>query len=200
MLFGGNFWYSRATGSLVKSPDAEQAQHPPVDTQEMGLPDTACIAYRLSQAQYRSFYEAVWGRDTLNINFPMPDTERICDTPGGAAQFGTNTEPIPLLPEDRTRATTVYTRWAESLDAYERGREVSPFTSKFDAFLKGTYTLTADERARDRLFHGQRSCNSCHIDGQWTALNPNTQFDNTNTAPPTPVLPCFRSPTAPPPL
>jgi cytochrome c peroxidase len=49
-FFGGNFWDARSTGYLLQSPDAEQAQHPPVDTQEMAMPDTACIAFRLSQA------------------------------------------------------------------------------------------------------------------------------------------------------
>src|SRR5665811_999458 len=34
LFAGGNFWDSRATGYLLGSPDAEQAQHPPVDTQE----------------------------------------------------------------------------------------------------------------------------------------------------------------------
>src|SRR6267142_472641 len=36
LFFGGNFWDSRATGYLLRSPDAEQAQGPPVDTQEIG--------------------------------------------------------------------------------------------------------------------------------------------------------------------
>src|SRR6266849_3470619 len=45
LFFGGNFWDSRATGYLVGSPDAEQSQHPPVDTQEHALPDAACIAF-----------------------------------------------------------------------------------------------------------------------------------------------------------
>src|SRR5882724_6039830 len=35
LFFGGNFWDSRATGYLLRNADAEQAQHPPVDTQEM---------------------------------------------------------------------------------------------------------------------------------------------------------------------
>src|SRR6267143_1282890 len=39
---GGAFWDGRATGYILQSADAEQAQHPPVDTQEMGMPDTAC--------------------------------------------------------------------------------------------------------------------------------------------------------------
>src|SRR5258705_4624633 len=61
LFFGGNFWDARSTGYLLQSPDAEQAQHPPVDPGEMGFPDTACIAYRLSQAEYRPLFEAVWG-------------------------------------------------------------------------------------------------------------------------------------------
>ena len=32
LFFGGNFWDSRATGYLLRNPDAEQAQGPPVDT------------------------------------------------------------------------------------------------------------------------------------------------------------------------
>src|SRR3984893_4236439 len=48
LFFGGNFFDSRATGYLLRIPDAEQAQGPPVDTQEMGFPDTACVAFRLT--------------------------------------------------------------------------------------------------------------------------------------------------------
>src|SRR6201988_1178386 len=47
-FFGGNFWDARSTGFQLQSADAEQAQHPPVDTQEMGFAETACIAFRLS--------------------------------------------------------------------------------------------------------------------------------------------------------
>src|ERR1700741_4206995 len=50
---GGEFWDARATGYKLQSPDAEQAQHPPVDTQEMGFPDTACIAFRIAEEPYR---------------------------------------------------------------------------------------------------------------------------------------------------
>jgi hypothetical protein len=31
-FFGGNFWDSRSTGNKLSSPNAEQAQHPPVDS------------------------------------------------------------------------------------------------------------------------------------------------------------------------
>jgi hypothetical protein len=114
-FFGGNFWDSRATGYLLGSPDANQAQGPPVDTQEHALPDTACIAFRLQTATYRPLFETVWGAGSLEIKFPH-NAEEICETPGGAMVFGTNTMPIRLSPEDRTKANNVFDHWAQSLD------------------------------------------------------------------------------------
>src|SRR6266850_88155 len=176
LFFGGNFWDSRATGYLIQNPDAEQAQHPPVDTQEMGLPDTACIAFRLTQAVYRPLFEQVWGMGSLDIRFP-PDTEKICATPGGAAVFGTDTTPVKLTPVDRTQANRVFDNWGQSLDAFEKSNEVSPFTSKFDAFLAGHATLTADEMAGYNLFRGQAACNTCHVDGRGSTQTAGTGFD-----------------------
>jgi cytochrome c peroxidase len=170
-FFGGNFWDSRATGYLLRNADAEQAQHPPVDTQEMGNPDTACIAFKLSNAKYRALIEQIWGKGTLDIDFP-PQTAQICALPGGAAIFGTNNTPVPLGPEERTRANIVYDHWAQALDAYEQSVQVSAFSSKFDAFLGGSYTLTADEKAGYDLFRGKGNCNSCHLDGRSTAPTP----------------------------
>jgi cytochrome c peroxidase len=191
LFFGGNFWDSRATGYLLQNPDAEQAQHPPVDTGEMGLPDTACIALRLSQAVYRPLFEQVWGPDSLTIAFPS-NAEAICATPGGAAIFGTNFTPIMLSPTDRTRANTVYNHWGQSLDAYEKSKQVSPFTSKFDAFLKNLVTLTADEMAGFKLFNGKGNCNSCHVDGRGTTLTPNL-VDTSDEASVKPLFTCFGS-------
>src|SRR6266404_1100525 len=135
LFFGGNFWDSRATGYKLRIPDAEQAQGPPVDSQEMGLPDTACVAFRLSQAVYRPLFELVWGQDSLNIHFPG-NTEAICATPGGAAAFHGDTTPVILNREARLKANEVYNHWGQSLDAYEQSVQVSAFSSKFDAFLK----------------------------------------------------------------
>ena len=118
-FIGGNFWDSRATGYLLRNPDSEQALFPPVDTQEMGFPDVACIAYRLSRAEYRSLFEQVWGVGSFDIEFP-PETEAICATPGGAAVFAGSATPVPLSPGDRTRAAIVYDRWGQSLDAFEQ--------------------------------------------------------------------------------
>ncbi len=173
LFFGGNFWDSRSTGYLLQNPDAEQAQHPPVDSQEMGLPDTACIAFRLSQAVYRPLFEAVWGPGSLDIKFPH-DTEQICATPAGAAVFGTDTTPVKLKHDDRTRANRVFDNFGQSVSAYERSNEISPFTSKFDAFLKHKATLAADEMAGYNLFRGKAGCNTCHVDGRGSTQTPGT--------------------------
>src|SRR5205807_70786 len=83
---------------------------PPVNNQEMGFPDTACITFRLSQAKYRPLFEEVFGKGSFDINFPA-DTEQICHTPGGAAKLGGSTTPVRLSPADRTRSNQVYDHW-----------------------------------------------------------------------------------------
>ena len=190
-FFGGNFWDSRATGYLLRSADAEQAQHPPVDTQEMGNPDTACIVYKLSKAIYRPLFEEIWGAGSFAIDFPE-DAARVCATPGGAAIFGTNNTPLRLSTQDRLRSNEVYNHWAQSLDAYEQSVGVSAFSSKFDASLAPghPYTLTAKEKAGYELFRGKANCNSCHLDGTGTQAN----GANTETAASTePLFTCFGS-------
>jgi cytochrome c peroxidase len=192
LFFGGNFWDSRATGYQLRNPDAEQAQHPPVDTQEMGFPDTACVAFRLTQAKYRPLFELVWGKGSLQINFPY-ETERICNTPGGAAFFQGDTTPIPLSPSDRTQANQVYNHWGQALDAYEQSVQVTAYSSKYDAFLKGNYTMTSEEMAGYKLFNGKGNCNSCHVDGRGTTLSSGQVDNSTNAAANPPIFTCLGS-------
>jgi cytochrome c peroxidase len=197
-FFGGNFWDARSTGFLLQSPDAEQAQHPPVDTQEHALPDTACIAWRISQASYRPLFELVWGAD-FDINWPS-NTEQICSTPGGAfknvlppgqaAGEAINTTPITLSAVDRTKTNNIYNHWGQSISFLERSPDISPFTSKFDAYLAGSYTLTANEMAGYNLFKGKGNCNSCHLDGRSTTLTPG-QADTGTAASTRPLFTCF---------
>jgi cytochrome c peroxidase len=198
-FFGGNFWDSRATGYLIRNPSAEQSQFPPVDPLEMGNPDTACITYKLSLAAYRPLFEEIWGAGSFDINWPS-NTAHICATPNGATSLGGSTTPVALSPADRTRSNADYDHWAQSLNAYEHSLSVSPFTSKFDAYLKGTYTLTADEQAGYNLFRGKGNCNSCHLDGRSTAPTPQppdgtapNAEDTGVAANTTPVFTCFGS-------
>jgi cytochrome c peroxidase len=199
-FFGGNFWDSRATGYLIRSPDAEQAQFPPVDPLEMGMPDTACIVFRLSTAVYRPLFEEVWGTGSFDGIVWPSNTAQICSTPNGATQFGGSATPVHLSPEDRTRANTIYNEWGLSIDAFEQSVAVSAFSSKFDAFLAGKYTMTADEMAGYNLFRGKGNCNSCHLDGRSTAptppppdgTSPNSE-DTGVAANTTPLFTCFAS-------
>src|SRR5712692_2974775 len=190
-LTGGNFWDARSTGYKLQSPDSEQAQHPPVDTQEMGLPDTACIAFRLQAAVYRPLFEEVWGAGSLDIKFPS-ETEGICSTPGGAAAFGGSATPIPLNFEDRTKADRVYDNWGQSISFLESSNDISPFTSKVDASLQTppAYTFTATEAAGRTLHSGKANCNSCHLDGLSTKLLP-SQTDTGTPANTQPLFTCF---------
>ncbi len=128
----------------------------------MANPDTACIAYKLSLAEYRPLFEAIWGAGSLDIQFPA-NTADICSTPGGAAIFNGNATPIALSPDDRTKANDVFDHWGQSISFLEHSTDISPFTSKIDANLKGTYTYTADEAAGAALFRGKGNCNSCHL-------------------------------------
>jgi cytochrome c peroxidase len=182
LFFGGNFWDGRATGMKLQTPDAEQAQGPPVDPLEMGNPDIACIAYKISQAPYRPLFELVWGAD-FDITWPS-NVAQVCATPNGA--FGSNTTPVTLSPTDRTKASNIYDHWGQSLSFLERSIDISPFNSKFDLFLAGKATLTADETAGYQLFNGKGDCNSCHVDGRST-----TEAGQTDTGTAASLQPLF---------
>jgi cytochrome c peroxidase len=83
-FYGGNFWDLRATGVLLQNSAAEQAQDPPIDPNEMGMSDTACIVRRLSQSPYKSFFERIWGAQSFAITWPV-DVDHVCDKPGRPA-------------------------------------------------------------------------------------------------------------------
>src|SRR5260370_32893733 len=154
----------------------------------MGFPDTACIAFRLSKAVYRPLFELVWGAD-FHIRWPG-NSEKVCASPGRAASFGGSAIPIRLSTEDRTKANNIYDHWGQSISRYERSNRLSPFSSKFDAFVAGKYTLTSDEMAGYNLFEGRANCNSCHLDGRSTTLTPG-QTDSGAAANARPLFPCF---------
>jgi cytochrome c peroxidase len=137
----------------------------------MGMPDTACVVFRLSQAKYRPLFETVWGPQAFAINFPA-DVEQVCSTPANAAVFAGNPEPLNLSPEDRGRANATYDQFAHAVTAYEASPDISPFSSKFDAFLHGDVQLSPTEQAGYNLFRGKANCNSCHLDGRATTLKP----------------------------
>lgn len=62
-----------------------------------------------------------------------------------------------------TDTTALYDCIGRAIAAYERSPEVSPFTSKYDYWLKGQAKLTAQEQLGRALFLGKAKCSACHI-------------------------------------
>jgi cytochrome c peroxidase len=161
-LVGGNFWDMRATGRRLGNPAAEQAQGPPTNPVEMGLPDIACAVHRASQRPYRALFEKVWGAQAFVITWP-DDVEQVCARPGPPASG--DPLPVHLSAVDRGRAMATFDQMAQSIANYEASAEVTTFTSKFDAVLAGKAQLTPQEQAGYDLFRGKAQCNACHRDG-----------------------------------
>jgi cytochrome c peroxidase len=161
-LVGGNFWDMRATGRRLGNPAAEQAEGPPTNPVEMGLPDIACVIYRASQRPYRALFESLWGPQAFVIAWPS-DVEEVCNRPGPPSAG----EPLPvhLSPIDRGRVGTTFDQMAQSIAGYEASAEVTSFTSKFDAVLANKAQFTPQEQQGYDLFRGQGRCNECHRDG-----------------------------------
>ncbi len=182
-FYGGNFWDARASGYLLQNSSAEQAQDPPVDPEEMANPDTACVVWKLSQSVYASFFETVWGTGSLSgISFPS-DAAQLCSIPKGAVN--PPAQLLALSASDRTKANQAFNEFGQSIAAYEISSAVSPFTSKFDAYLAGLTTLTPTELSGYNLFRGKANCNSCHLDGRSNTEKPG-EIDTgaaTNAAP-----------------
>jgi cytochrome c peroxidase len=182
-FYGGNFWDLRATGYKLQNPAAEQAQEPPVDPNEMDMPDTACVVHRLSQSQYRSLFETIWGVQAFVIQWPSSVGD-VCSRPGpppAADPF-----PVHLSKEDQGRVDSTYDQFGLSIALYEASPEVSPFTSKFDYALAHAdhQVLSPDELAGRSLFRGKAICNTCHLDGTAsTAKQTKCAFRHRSAAP-----------------
>ena len=90
-----------------------------------------------------------------------------------------------------------YERVARAIAAYERSRELSPFTSKYDAYLKGQVTLTRQEEWGLELFEGKGLCNACHLsaprEGGLPPLFTDFTYDNLGI-PRNPANPFYRMP------
>ena len=161
-LVGGNFWDMRATGRRLGNPAAEQAEGPPTNPVEMGLPDFACAVYRASRRPYRGLFESVWGAQAFAIDWPR-NAEEVCNRPGPPASD--DPSPVHLTPTDRGRAAATFDQMAQSIAGYESSHEVTAFSSKYDAVQAGKVQFTAQEQAGYDLFRGKAKCNECHRDG-----------------------------------
>jgi cytochrome c peroxidase len=180
-FYGGNFWDMRATGWRTGSAAVEQAERPPINPVEMGSSDTACTVYRLAARPYRKLFELAWGAQAFALNWPR-DVDRICSVPGGpleqknAQSLEPNENPtaLRLSAVDRGRAHATFDQMASAIAAFEGSSEVSPFSSKFDAYLGGSVKLSPAEQRGYDLFRGKAQCNTCHLDGNGNGSNQHT--------------------------
>ena len=171
-FIGGNFWDLRATGLRLQSPTAMQAEGSPLNPTEMANPDPACVVRRMSERPYKGLFESVWGPRAFEIAWP-DDVDATCSRPNdnpassiGSEVPGPNTTPlvVKLSPADRARVQSTFDQMAEAIAAYEASSQVSPFSSKFDAYLAGKAELSEAERRGHDLFNGQAKCLNCHVD------------------------------------
>jgi cytochrome c peroxidase len=169
---GGNFWDGRATGQKLGNPAADQAQGPFLNPKEQGLPDSACVVYRVCNpvvpADYPVSFEAVWGTGACEIAWPT-DVEAVCATEGTT---------VALSDEDRLKSDMAYDRIALSIASYEGSPEVNAFTSKFDYSRMGMAKLTQQERIGFALFQGKGKCMRCHVSNGQDPLFTDYTYDN----------------------
>jgi cytochrome c peroxidase len=161
-FYGGNFWDMRATGIKLGNPAAEQAQGPPVNPVEIGNIDTACVVWKVSVGGYASLVELVYGIQSFAINWPS-NVAQVCATPGPAP--ASDPFPVHLSAQDRGTSNATYNQLVLAVASYESSPDVSPFASKFDAWLAGNTTLTTSEMNGFNLFNGKAHCNQCHLSG-----------------------------------
>ncbi|WP_299638398.1 cytochrome c peroxidase [Devosia sp.] len=171
-FIGGNFWDLRATGLRLGNPAASQAQGSPVNPTEMANLEPACVVRRISQQPYRTAFENVLGPRSFDIQWPA-NVDALCSSPNnnpltriGSEVPGPNVTPwiVPLSTADRVRVQDTFDLMARAIAAFEASPEVSPFSSKFDAFLDGKATLSPAEMRGYTLFNGAARCNDCHVD------------------------------------
>jgi cytochrome c peroxidase len=167
-FYGGNFWDFRATGTRLGNPAAEQAEGPPTNPVEMALPDTACAVYRIATGAYAPLFELLWGQSSFAIQWPA-DVEQVCNQPAPAP--ASDPLPVHLSATDRQASNDAYDHMALAMAQYEASPTVSAFSSKFDAFLAGTVSLSGEEQLGWELFRGKAKCNQCHLDGTAAAGN-----------------------------
>jgi cytochrome c peroxidase len=164
---GGNFWDGRATGDTLGNPAADQALGPFLNPVEQGLPDKACVVYRVKA--YGALYTDVWGTDINSIAFPgNVDVEAVCSNT--ALSAGNH---VALSAADREKVEEEYKNVARSIAAFEGSPQVNKFNSRVDS-----REMTAEELEGEKLFGSKGKCQQCHSNKGSNALFTDFAFHN----------------------
>jgi cytochrome c peroxidase len=97
------------------------------------------------------------------LEMAMPDrkavVDRIRDNPGYVASFKALFGEEILADDEKAFEGVV-----ESIVAFERSEQFSPFDSKYDRYLRGEYQMTDEEEVGRLLFFSQLvGCHGCHL-------------------------------------
>jgi cytochrome c peroxidase len=150
-LVGGNFWDMRATGRRLGNPAAEQAEGPPTNPVEMGLPDSACAVYRASQRPYRGLFEQVWGGGAFSIQWP-DEVEQVCNQPGPPP--ANDLMPIHLSDVDRSRADPGVAGFLRSYQLLSHPSEVDARWIPLTAHNQGRFQVPTLRNVDKRPYPG----------------------------------------------
>jgi cytochrome c peroxidase len=145
---GGIFWDGRGTGHLLGNPAADQALDPFLNPVEQGLPDKACVVYRVLNGSYAGMYRDVWGGDPIEF-VPAEYVKSVCEDPALPV------DDHGLAPGDRGKVEEAYDNIARSLAAFEAS--LNRFSSLFD---RGMLSPLAQEG--QKLFSSKGKCQQCH--------------------------------------
>jgi cytochrome c peroxidase len=133
MVFvGGDFWDGRATGWKLGNPAADQAQGPFLNPVEQNNGSPGVVLKKISQSGYAAQFKEVAKR-----------IWSIDDVFAASTDFA-------------------YGIVAIAIAAYEHSPRVNQLSSKYDFFLKGEASLTAEEKKGLELFEGKAKCANCH--------------------------------------
>ncbi len=125
----GGFFADGRAESLAK-----QMEGPLFNLLEMANTSREQVAEKVRKADYRAYFEQVFGKKALE------------NTDSTIAAMG------------------------DALTAYQKSKEVSPFTSKFDAWQRGQANLTDEELLGLELFTKKGRCRNCHV-SRWHAAD-----------------------------
>lgn len=158
LFVGGAFHNGRATGGVTGNAAADQAMGPFLNPLEMGMPHAACVVRQVcaesASGDYPVTMQAVWGKDVCAIDFPA-DLATKCTDPDA-------TIPIDDA-ETAEKIEAAFVKIAHALGAYERSSEVNRFSSRYDRWVAGQGTLSAQEQAGLAVFEGKAMCAECHV-------------------------------------
>ncbi len=138
-FMGGLFWDGRATGERLGSPAADQALGPFLNPLEQANPNEKVLCMRVKQS---NFAKKLTGHSY----------DRLFDHVFGPGSLDCS----------KTGVIATYERIGLAIAAYEGSSEVNQYSSKFDAYLAGNATLTAQEQLGMQLFNGKALCSACH--------------------------------------